>query len=59
MYDAVNLRATVTFSLSQNADGNGTLDPSHLVFKFSGTDADGKKMDPNADQYDGFAKTAF
>ena len=59
MYDAVNLRATVTFSLSQNANGNGTIDPSHLVFKFSGTDLNGKQMDPTADQYDGFAKAAF
>jgi tetratricopeptide (TPR) repeat protein len=59
MYDAVNLRATVTFSLSQNADGTGIIDPSHLVFKFSGADAYGKQMDPNADEYDGFAKEAF
>jgi tetratricopeptide (TPR) repeat protein len=59
MYDAANLRATVTFSLSQNATGTGVLDPSHVVFKFSGTDVDGKKMDPNADQYDGFTKEGF
>jgi len=59
MYDAVNLRATVTFSLSQNANGTGTIDPSHLVFKFSGTDASGKQMDPNADEYNGFAKEGF
>lgn len=59
MYDAVNLRATVTFSLAQNATGTGVIDPSHLVFKFNGTDADGKQMDPNAGQYDGFAKEAF
>lgn len=59
MYDAVNLRATVTFSLAQNADGDGVIDPSHLVFKFTGTDAYGKQMDPTADEYDGFAKEAF
>jgi tetratricopeptide (TPR) repeat protein len=59
MYDSVNLRATVTFSLSQNATGTGTIDPSHLVFKFSGTDANGKQMDPTADQYDGFAQEGF
>jgi len=59
MYDAVNLRATVTFSLSQNATGSGVIDPSHLVFKFSGTDAYGKQMDPTADEYNGFAKEAF
>jgi tetratricopeptide (TPR) repeat protein len=59
MYDSVNLRATVTFSLSQNSRGTGVIDPSHLVFKFSGTDANGKQMDPTADQYDGFAKEGF
>ncbi len=59
MYDAVNLRATVTFSLSQNATGTGVIDPSHLVFKFTGTDAYGKQMDPTADEYNGFAKEGF
>ncbi|MDD2321301.1 MAG: tetratricopeptide repeat protein [Geobacteraceae bacterium] len=59
MYDAVNLRATVTFNLSQNEDGTGIIDPSHLVFKFSGTDIYGKQMDPDADEYDGFAKEGF
>lgn len=58
-YDAVNLRATVTFNLSQNESGTGTIDPSHIVFKFSGTDANGKAMDPDADEYDGFAKEGF
>jgi len=59
MYDAVNLRATVTFNLSQNEDGTGIIDPSHLVFKFSGTDIYGKQMDSDADEYDGFAKEGF
>jgi tetratricopeptide (TPR) repeat protein len=58
-YDATTFRATVTFSLSQNPYGTGTIDPSHLVFKFSGTDIDGKQMDPDADEYDGFAKRGF
>jgi tetratricopeptide (TPR) repeat protein len=58
-YDATTFRATVTFSLSQNPYGAGVIDPSHLVFKFSGTDVYGKKMDPNADEYDGFAKRGF
>jgi len=58
-YDATNFRATVTFSLSQNAEGTGVIDPSHIVFKFSGTDSDGKQMDPDADEYDGFAKKGF
>ena len=58
-YDPTNKQATLTFSLTQNAAGDAVIDPSHLVFKFSGKDADGKAMDPNADQYDGFAGTAF
>jgi tetratricopeptide (TPR) repeat protein len=55
MYDATTYQATVTFSIAQNPYGTGVIDPKHLVFKFSGTDMDGKKMDTSADQYDGFA----
>lgn len=51
--------ATVTFFLSQNANGDATIDPSHLVFKFSGQDMRGKTMDPTSDEYDGFAQTPF
>jgi hypothetical protein len=52
-------QATLTFSLTQNVAGDAVIDPSHLVFKFSGKDANGKTMDPKADQYDGFAGVAF
>lgn len=58
-YNPLRQQATVFFSITQNAAGNGTTDPSHLVFKFSGTDLDGKTMDPTADEYDGFAGTVF
>ncbi len=59
IYDPVTLRATVTFSVSQNANGNATIDPSHLVFKFMGKDVSGKEMDTTADEYEYFAGGVF
>lgn len=50
-YDENSMTAKVTFSLTQNATGDGTVDISHLVFKFRGTDAYGNAMDPEADEY--------
>ena len=58
-YDPETQTATVNFLLSQNANGDATIDPSHMVFKFSGTDARGKMMDQTADEFDGFAQTPF
>jgi Flp pilus assembly protein TadD len=58
-YNVKNRLATVTFALKQNADVSAVIDPSHLVFKFSGKNINGKAMDPNADQYDGFAGKPF
>ncbi|HEY5514551.1 MAG TPA: tetratricopeptide repeat protein [Geomonas sp.] len=55
-YDPTEQQATVTFLLSQNANGDATIDPSHMVFKFSGTGSTGKAMDPTADQYDGYGQ---
>lgn len=43
--------ADVIFKITQNASGDGTLDPSHLVFKFQGLDVYGEAMDPTADEY--------
>lgn len=58
LYDPTAFRATVTFSVSQNsAFADGTIDPSHIVFKFSGTDKWGHAMDPDADEYMGFSGT--
>ena len=51
IYDAENFRATVTFRIHQNAAANGTIVPSHLVFKFSGIDKFGNRMDVDADEY--------
>jgi tetratricopeptide (TPR) repeat protein len=51
-YDVTKQLATVTFSLTQNATADAVIDPSHLVFSFSGQDINGKKMDPTANAYD-------
>ncbi len=55
LYDPDSLTATVTFQISQNALANGTIDPSHIMFKFSGIDAYGYSMDPAADEYGGLS----
>ena len=51
-YDPLTLTATIYFKVTQNASGNGVIDPSHWVFKFTGTDSSGNAMDPHSDQYD-------
>jgi tetratricopeptide (TPR) repeat protein len=53
-YDAKTRTATVLFTLTQNEDGDGTIDPSHIEFSFSGKDKFGYKMNPAGDQYTGF-----
>jgi Flp pilus assembly protein TadD len=58
VYGPQTRTATVTFQISQNAAGNGTIDPYHISFKFNGLDTYGKTMDPNADEYSGFSKIA-
>jgi len=55
-YDSLSQTATVTFAITQNSDANGTLDLSHIVFRFYGKDAYGNKMSPSADQYSGISK---
>ncbi|NTU50443.1 MAG: hypothetical protein HGA87_06160, partial [Desulfobulbaceae bacterium] len=46
----------VTFSITQNSTGDGTIDLSHIVFKFKGVDVDGNSMDTYRDEYSGFSK---
>ena len=48
--------AKVTFAITQNASGDGTIDLSHIVFKFNGADVNGTSMDTSKDQYSGFSK---
>ena len=57
-YDSEQYQATVTFTIRQNATADGTIDPSHIEFKFSGNDIFGNKMNPNFDQYIGISGTA-
>jgi hypothetical protein len=54
-YNQDEQTATVVFKLRQNASGDGTLDPSHINFSFSGKDVVGQAMDPSADRYSGFS----
>ncbi len=54
-YDPATFSAAVRFSLVQNEAGNGTIDPSHLVFRFYGKDAYGTQMDPLADEFIGIS----
>jgi tetratricopeptide (TPR) repeat protein len=54
-YDEDKLTATVRFDITQNGNGDGTIDPSHIMFKFSGIDDDGNQMDTKYDQYMGFS----
>lgn len=58
-YDPDTRQANVIFTIQQNAEGNATIDPSHLVFKFTGIDAAGRQMDPGGDEIDGAALKAF
>jgi len=58
IYDPYTLTAQVTFQITQNSSANGTIDPSHIVFRFYGKDIYGKIMDPAADEYSGISKIA-
>ncbi len=49
------LTADVTFRISQNETGDATIDPSHVMFRFSGKDAYGNAMDLSADEYSGIS----
>lgn len=55
-YDPSTLSAAVTFAVAQNAAGNGTIDPSHLVFRFYGSDAYGNRISPTADEFVGISR---
>jgi tetratricopeptide (TPR) repeat protein len=54
-YNPDTLVATVMFTVRQNSSANGTIDPSHIKFSFSGKDAVGLSMDTSADEYMGFS----
>lgn len=54
-YDSLNRTATVYFNITQNAAANGTIDPSHIKFTFSGVGANGVQIDATANDYTGFS----
>ena len=56
IYDPETFSADVTFKISQNSGANGTIDPSHIIFRFHGIDAYGKAMDLKADEYSGISQ---
>jgi tetratricopeptide (TPR) repeat protein len=58
LYDKLANTATVAFTVSQNATADGTIDPSHIVFKFSGEDVHGIEMDSDGDEFSGFSGVA-
>ena len=57
-YNKDSNTATLHFWVSQNATADATIDPNHIVFKFSGVDIYGKAMDISADEYSGFSSIA-
>lgn len=58
-YNPETRQASVTFTVQQNATGDATIDPKHLVFKFVGKDAAGRQMDTSGDQIDGYSGRSF
>ena len=58
MYNPDTLTATVVFTVSQNSSADATIDPQHILFKFSGLDSYGNTMDSSADQYSGISVVA-
>ncbi len=57
-WDETKLMATVTFRITQNSSADGTIDPSHIEFKFTGKDVYDNSMDADFDQFMGFSGTA-
>ncbi len=57
-WDETKMMATVNFRITQNSTADGTIDPSHLEFKFTGKDIYGNSMDADFDQFMGFSGTA-
>lgn len=55
-YDPENLKAEVFFTVTQNSSANGTLDPSHIIFRFYGQDAYGNSMNSSRDEFSGISK---
>ncbi|MBW1705115.1 MAG: tetratricopeptide repeat protein [Deltaproteobacteria bacterium] len=55
-WDEETMTARVQFTIRQNDSADGTIDPAHIEFKFTGVDKYGLSMDPDKDQYTGFSR---
>jgi tetratricopeptide (TPR) repeat protein len=55
IYNSDTRSATVYFTLKQNSSADGTIDPSHIVFRFYGKDTYGNTIDPAKDEYTGLS----
>ena len=58
LYDPLSRTATVSFTVNQNDTADGTIDPSHIIFKFHGEDVYGIEMDSAGDEFSGFSGVA-
>lgn len=58
LYDEESKTATVSFTVQQNSTADGTIDPSHIVFKFNGEDTEGIRIDAEHDEFSGFSGVA-
>lgn len=58
LYDAETKTATVSFTVQQNSTADGTIDPSHMVFKFNGEDSEGIQIDVEHDEFSGLSRVA-
>jgi len=58
VYDPQARSARVMFRIQQNDAGNGTLDPGHIRFTFTGQDRFGVSISTRADEYTGFSGIA-
>lgn len=58
LWDKETMVATLSFTITQNDTADGTLDPSHIVFKYNGADSEGIRIDPKHDEYTGFSGVA-
>ncbi len=56
LYDAESKTATISFTIQQNSMADGTIDPSHIIFKFNGEDTEGIKIDSDHDEFSGFSR---
>lgn len=58
LYNKESMQATVTFTIDQNSTVDATIDPSRILFKFSGEDLFGNDMNIDSDEYSAFTGIA-